>query len=789
MYSYVQSLDGIWTLTHFEEGALPVKDPASLEDFLESGRLTPVPAHVPGNVEPDLVASGELPDPFYGSNIEKLRPLEIHEWWYCREFTLDDSFPLDGSRTQLVFNGVDCIAAYWLNGEFIGESDNMLVEHTFDITGKVKRGEKSKLVVRLGSPIVAARKYDYPPGLASLPCNLESLYIRKAPHMYGWDIMPRAVSAGIWRGVKVVAVPDARFSDLYFATLHANRDKADLLVRYQVQIPEVDHDGYSVELTLLEADTHKVAASIKKPLYFTAGRYDLSIPNPRLWWPLGYGDQPLYNLVMRLLKCDGSDGEPVELAREEITVGIRKVDFVHSVLTAESSPNGEFLFKVNGVPIMVKGSNMVPADAFHSRDSKRLPEILSMCADLGCNMVRCWGGNVYEDHAFFDTCDRLGLMVWQDFSMACGLYPQTDEFAEVIREEAVKVVRKLRNHVSLVIWCGDNECDSAASWNGMGHHRNRLTRDVLPKVIEEMDPFRAYLPSSPYIAHELAANGCKPVMPEDHLWGPRDYFKSRFYTDSSARFVSEIGYHACPDALSVRRFISPEALWPYKDNREWLVHASDPIPGYTHYAYRIGLMADQIKEIFGQDPDNLETFALASQINQAEAMKFFIESTRIGKWQRTGIIWWNCIDGWPQFSDAIVDYYFRKKLAYHYIKRVQQPICPMMAEPSDWNCRIIIGNDSRISAKGRLVVRDASTSGKVLDRDISLEPNQNASAGALRISRGTKTLYLLTFETEDGINANHYVCAAPPYDLSVYKEWLKEIAALDNSFDADSVGK
>ena len=235
---------------------------------------------------------------------------------------------------------------------------------------------------------------------------------------------------------------------------------------------------------------------------------------------------------------------------------------------------GQFMFKVNGVPILVKGSNWVPADAFHSRDAGRYEKILALFVDLKCNFLRSWGGNVYEDDAFFNICDRNGIMVWQDFAMADAVYPITDDFLDLIRQEAVSVVSKLRNHPSLALWAGDNEVDGAYLFHGLDPAHNKINREVLPQVVFRCDPYRPYLPSSPYISPEVAATGNHQLMPEEHLWGPRDYFKSTYYTEHTAQFVSEIGYHGCPAFPPSSASSTPEHLWPWQNNPQWILHST-----------------------------------------------------------------------------------------------------------------------------------------------------------------------------------------------------------------------
>jgi beta-mannosidase len=310
---------------------------------------------------------------------------------------------------------------------------------------------------------------------------------------------------------------------------------------------------------------------------------------------------------------------------------------------------------------------------------------------------------------------------------------------------------------------------------------------VLPQVVHRLDPYRHYVPSSPYIPPTQG----KPDLdrtPEQHLWGPRGYFKAPFYTENKAHFIGEMGYHGCPNVSSIKRFISPESLWPWQDNEEW--HAHDvyhwlrPVSGRD----RIALMARQVEELFGELPDDLDSFALASQITQAEAKKFFIELTRLRKWHTSGILWWNVIDGWPQFSDAIVDYYFGRKLAYEYIRRVQQPICVVMGEPGgEGSLPVVICNDSRRDAEVAYEVRDAARGAVVADGSLAVPANENWLAARVARQAGESALFVMTWRVGGQAYGNHYVCAGRPLSLGAYRQWLPEIAELERPFDADAV--
>lgn len=760
-------LDGSWTLYRVGEESASVTHPNALKDSPS------IPAQVPGNVELDLEQIGELAKPFFGLNIKQLHELELDDWWYQQEFeTPPDAV---GRRTELVFHGVDCLATYWLNGEELGQSDNMFIEHRFDVTDQLNPAGPNILTVRLASPLRAACDKQYGPLLSAQATNWASLWIRKAPHSYGWDIMPKALSAGLWRSVELCIHEPEEIADVYFYTFEAREACAQVGLYYELSLQPERMRGLRLRVTGTCGDSRFVE---EQTAHFLAGSLRFEVPDPCLWWPSGYGAAALYALTIELL-----DGKEV-LDVKTIPAGIRKVELIRTETTHHDAP-GEFLFKVNGEPIMCKGTNWVPLDAFHSRDTAWCADTLDLCRDLGCNMIRCWGGNVYEDHEFFDLCDRAGIMVWQDFAMACAAYPQAEVFHEAMRREGRSVIRKLRNHPSLTLWCGDNECD----YNYPDPATNRLTRETLAQVVAENDPHRPYMPSSPYWAPEVAQSGDLNLMPERHLWSPRDYYKSRAYVDCPAHFIGEIGYFGCPNVSTIRQFIDAEHLWPWQDNPHWIAHATDPEFGAGPKAMRLQLMADQIRELFGDCPENLEEFVLASQIAQAEALKFFIESTRLKKWRRTGILWWNVRDGWPQFSDAIVDYYFGKKLAYHYVKRAQPPVCVMIAEPDDWHVRVVAGNDSRADKAGSYRVRDADTGEVVLQGDFSATANGNMDLGKIRVSRSDHRLFLIDWTCAAGEFGNHYLLGYPPHDFRKYRTWLKSIAAMPTPFDADAVGR
>lgn len=726
---------------------------------VEGAGLTVRAGEVPGNLELDLQRAGLIDDPFVGMNVVGLRKFESCHVWYWRRFDAKDR---PGHDALLVFEGIDCLADVFLNGERVGSSDNMLVEHIFDVTGKLV-GD-NELLVHIRPAVEEAKRYEYPPGVGANPPNVESLYVRKAPHMYGWDIMPRVLSGGLWRPVGLVFRPVERFESVFLATRELSSDlqKAELALHYRARTTGGAGDSYEVRV---DGSCGSSSFSAGQCLVFEAGRISLGVEEPVLWWPRGRGEPNLYDVTVKLFK----NGEQIDGVN--FHHGIRTVELLRS--NAElGEGKSEFCFKINDERVFIRGTNWVPLDAFHSRDLERTERAIELAEELECNMIRCWGGNVYESDLFFDLCDRKGMLVWQDFAMACAVYPQDQEFQDRLADEVRKVVRRLRQHPSLALWSGDNECDWAYEWQDRGDPNNNvLTRQLLPSVLREEDPTRCYLPSSPYIdPYDYKTN--KEFLPEHHLWGPRDYFKGDFYIKAHCHFVSEIGYHGCPEPASLGKFLSAEKVWPWQDNEEWKLHGTNPVPELSLYAHRVELMAKQVREFFGQVPETLEDFVFASQAVQAEAKKFFIEWFRQGKWRRTGILWWNLIDGWPQFSDAVVDYYWQKKLAYHFIRTSQQLVCLVLGEPEGQRQQVLACNDTRQDVPLEFTVRDVVT-----DQIVSASQGVAAADGVTPLAEipfapDQQRFCLIEWQSAAGKSSNHYLAGQRPFDLGQYRRWL-----------------
>ena len=761
-----QSLDGNWKLLviHHRD-FLKTKLPVTYDVIINIGAegSIVIDALVPGNFEIDLERAGKIPDPFFGTNVLKMFEWEDCHIVYTKKFNYKTE---EGKKPELVFEGIDTIADIYLNGEFLAHTENMYLTHRVEAPA-LKEGE-NEIVIHILPCCLESRKNAVSAGNTHLKYNYEALRLRKAPSMFGWDITPRLVSAGIFRSVGIYQRPQESFKQCYLMTVStdAERKNARLELFYETDIGDNPVSDYSI---LINGKCGTSEFSHSSRLWFPAGKMRFEISDARLWWPKGYGKANLYDIEVVLEK----NKTPIDSYKTKM--GLRTVKLVRTG-TTDIFHNGAFHFVINGRKVFILGTNWVPVDSYHSRDKKRIPDIMKLLDDIGCNAVRCWGGNIYEDPLFYQYCDEMGIMVWQDFAMACGVYPTDAEFKKIIFEEAVNIIRSLRQHASIILWSGDNECDQFVTGDGFGRdpNLNRLTREVLPDAVYNEDPTRPFLPSSPYIDEEAAKLPWE-YLSENHLWGPRDYFKSNFYKDSLSHFASEMGYHGSVSIKSMKHFISPEKLWPWQNNDEWLVHSASPETGDEgSYVYRIELMAKQIKELFGIIPDNPEDFILASQISQGEAKKFFVELFRTQS-HRSGIIWWNLIDGWPQFSDAVVDYNFYKKLAYFYLRQSQKPLILTFTEPKDWKLRLCASNLSGIGPlEFSYKVKDFASGETFLSGRASCPDQEIFEITALPYSQGEKKIYLIEWESGAYGGKNHYLAGNPPFELSFYRDFLQK---------------
>ena len=754
------NLNGTWKLYYYQNDDMKINAPQELSIH----NITCIPCTVPGNVELDLSAAGVLPkDIFRADNILKAEKFESYDWWYETEFS--PVAPSEGQKVFLKFGGVDCNADYFLNHKKIGKSNNMFIEHEFDVTDILNYGEKNILHVHIISPLAVSADADYDLDMISYSWHNYPLAqsIRKAAHSFGWDIMPRALSAGVWRNVELYYRDSVYFKFLHFELKDVNNNCGKAVMYYQAHfgVKEAFKSHLAIVSGICGTHTFKQECEFQSD----GGYCYINIPNIKLWWPKNYGEPNIYDITVEVFNNDGN-----VLLTKQLRQGFRTLKLNRSDIVTDS---GKFEFVINGTKIMAVGANWVPMDVYHSRDLKRYKKALELANDIGCNILRCWGGNVYEDREFFEYCDAHGIMVWQDFAMACLYYPQTDEFSGQIAREVESVVKKLRNYACLVLWCGDNEVDFMISPK-INPSVNRLTREVIPGILRRLDPYRPYIASSPYISDKAweLGNAC---YPEDHLWGPRDYFKSNFYNLSKACFISEIGYRGLPARESLEKFIDIDQLWPYNGNSQWNLHSTNQ----QNSTELMDITFKQIKQLFGELPENFDDCITASQISQAEALKFFVERVRSKMSTMGGIIWWNLIDGWPGISGATVDYYYHKKLAYYYLKRCETPVLALMGEMESWGHPILISNSTRNQVDVSVRVVDVESSTELFSANSTVNSNSNSRIGFLPMMYSDKGMLLLEYNVNGKSFKNTYLYGTPPFDYKKYVDWIIKIGLTD----------
>lgn len=774
------SLNGTWKLSFWKQG----EEILSPEQMASVDAKT-INAEVPGNVEIDLERAGLIEDPMIGANVNKLREYEGYQWCYTKTFP--SPALKAGQKCELFFGGLDCFAEIWLNGKHVASAANSLIEQRYDVTGLLASGE-NKLEVIIRSAVLETQKKLL--GTISLGnfAAEESIYARKAPSQYGWDIMPRMVSAGLWRDVKLNILEPVRISNVHWmtASVDVKNKSAWMMADLQMVMPFEKYDKVNAVFKL-EKDG-RVCFETTRPLLSHAMRTSFGLENAEFWWPKGFGDAALYDASVTIIDTDGK----TVLASDSQKIGIRTIWLDRSEINNPPAEPGRFRFIVNGEPVFVRGTNWVPLDAMHSRDREWVDKTLDMVADLNCNMVRCWGGNVYEDHIFYDRCDREGIMVWQDFTMGCAFYPQREDFNKAVEEEVISVVTKLRNHPSIALWSGNNEDDASLRWALQcfkpNPNKDVVSRQTIARVLFEFDPSRSYLASSPYYSQAFYESGFDDSKAtEDHLWGPRGYYKDDYYKNPACQFVSETGYHGCPNLSSLEKMMHPDEVYPWEKgsdhhwNDAWSTKATRRFEGIGYTPDRNNLMINQVSILFGECPDNLERFITASQFVQAEAMKTFVEKWRGAKFDdRWGIIWWNVRDGWPIISDAVTDYWCSKKLAYYFIKNAQYDVCAMVLDKVDGMNPLVAVNDTREEVSGKISVKDIVSGKELFSGEFTIPANGRTKVTDLDLNGMGQGALLIEYEVGGTTRKNHFMYGEPPYKLDDFKSWIVKTGIYDS---------
>lgn len=605
-----------------------------------------VNATVPGSVYHDLLTAGQIPDPFYRDNENEALKIMDHDFIYSRGFTVPAEL-LQNDAVVLHCDGLDTLATITINGQLVGTAKNMHRTYEFDVKDVLKAGE-NEIVVKFDSPTRFIKKaYAESRADGSSDAMVGFPLLRKAHCMFGWDWGPRLPDAGIWRDIRILGFKTARIRDVYVVQHH---ESGKVALEINTHVTEITGSA-PVCVKVTAPDGTVFTAQGEKAL--------IQIDNPQLWWPNGLGEQPLYTLEVTL--GDGLDSQVKRIGLRTLTVTRKKDQWGES-----------FSHCVNGVNVFAMGADYIPEDNLLPRvNPQRTRRLLEDAKAANMNCVRVWGGGYYPEDYFYDTCDELGLLVWQDFMFACAVYNLTEDFEENIRAEFVDNIRRLRHHASLALWCGNNEMEqfvACGEWvSSLGQKADyiKMYEYIIPKILKQEDPQTFYWPASP-------SSGGSFDEPQDpnrgdvHYWdvwhGLKPFTDYRNYL---FRYVSEFGFQSFPCMETIESFTAPEDrnVFSYvMEKHQRNASANGRIVSYLSQMYLY--------------PGKLTDLVYASQLLQAQAMQYGVEHWRRNRNDEhcMGAVVWQLNDCWPVASWASIDYFGRWKALHYYEKRFFAPV-------------------------------------------------------------------------------------------------------------------
>ena len=655
-------------------------------ELLPEGRIK---AEVPGTVYSTLLEQELIPDPFYRDNELKVLPLMDNDFVYSTVFTVEKELhKCDG--LLLRFEGIDTLADIYLNEELLGSAYNMHRVWEFDVLSYIRTGE-NELKVVLHSPTKYIKEENekiYTGG--SLEAMEGFPHLRKAHCMFGWDWGPRLPDAGIFREVSLLGIKESRIDSVYITQVH---EEGKVTLDFDVALELfTEADTARVEIEVISPDGQKWS-----PDFTEEEDYRIEISNPLIWWPRGYGEQPLYQANVALVSEEGE-----VLDRWEKRIGLRTI----TVNTEADEWGNCFAHEVNGIKIFAMGADYIPEDNLLSRVTReRTKKLLQDAAEANHNSIRVWGGGYYPDDYFFDICDELGILVWQDFMFACASYELDEEFERNVTQEIIENVRRIRHHASLALWCGNNEMETQTldkTWKPSDKQKYdyiKLYEYIIPKILKEEDPTAFYWPSSPSSGGNYD-NPWDENRGDVHYWdvwhGDKpftEYRKFRF------RYLSEFGFQSFPSLKTVESYTRPEdrnifsrIMEMHQRNRA----ANGKILNYLSATYLY--------------PKDFEHLLYASQLLQADAIRYGVEHFRRYRGRCMGAIVWQLNDIWPVASWASIDYYGRWKALHYAEKKMfaplmlsceetgelsERPYCISEPAPIEKSARLHVANESR----------------------------------------------------------------------------------------------
>ncbi|MEO2203890.1 glycoside hydrolase family 2 protein [Paenibacillus pabuli] len=768
-----------------------------------------LPAQVPGCVHTDLLKLDKIPDPFYGTNEKEIQWIDKKDWEYRTAFDINEDL-LSQEHLEIVFDGLDTYADVYVNDQHVLSADNMFRVWNVDVKSIVK-SSGNELRIRFRSPIqedlpkLEKLGYALPASndqsdVGGLGDKRVSIFARKAPYHYGWDWGPRFVTSGIWREARLEGWSEVKINDVFIRQNEVTVSAASLTAIVEVEtlnpietIIRIGTDG----------QTWEQAASLQ------AGVQTIEIPvsinKPKLWWSRGLGDPHMYSFVTEVLK-----GEQV-VADTTVKTGLRSIRLVRDKDEAGAS----FYFELNGVAVFAKGANHIPNDSFITEiTAERYRHEIVSSAESNMNMLRVWGGGIYEEDVFYELCDEYGLLVWQDFMFACSMYPGDEAFLNSVRHEAIDNVKRLRNHPSIVLWCGNNEIDSAWAHyiedGGWGWKKDYNTEqrekiwadyeaifhELLPEVVEAYAPGVDYWPSSPLVS--LTGDEKQHANPSTsegdiHYWGVwHNVEPFENYNVHVGRFMSEYGFQSFPEYKSVRKYAEEEDL--ALESEVMLAHQKNGAGNR---------LIKQYMDMYMHEPKDFPSFLYMSQVLQAEAMKTAIEAHRRRKPYCMGTLYWQMNDCWPVASWAGMDYFGNWKALQYYAKRSFSDVLVSVDGTKEDRTDIYLISDQLQPVEGQLQVRLIGFDGTVYREEeyaVTLESNSGKQVLSLNNAdwlqgRDTATTLLRLDLKQTGqadIVQEHYFAPSKDIGLKQAAIQVTEIQETDGSYlvlESDTLAK
>lgn len=667
---------------------------------------------VPSVVQQSLFEADIIPHPYLGMVENELLWISDHPWTYTLHFDADTEL-LSKDKVELVFEGIDTYAEVSLNGEKIMETDNMFRRWSAEVALLEKDNVLEVNFKRFDSTQLAL----YGRAVPRFPEKYA--VTRKCGYQHGWDWAPKYKNVGLWKPVKLVGWNDARIENVYVVTQSANEDEAKMVLGLDIDntaprdlLAQIFMDGNlnsSVVLHLEEGNQHK--------------RIPFDVRCPSIWWPNGMGEQALCDVEVRLLENERL------LDAKTIRTGIKTFE----MLDEPDSIGRAFYFKVNGVPMYAKGANYVPEEMVETwMDAGNTLNLLSEAKAAHFNMLRVWGGGVYPSDDFFNICDSLGLLVWEDFMYAGSMYPYDASFLENVEVEAAEQVKRLASHPSLALWCGGNEISEgyynwgwqrSLNWSdeddrAMKAGYDRLFEEILPDVLAEFDSSRPYWPSSPskgWGRPESLTQG--DVHYWGVWWGEQPY---EVYREKVGRFNSEYGYQSYPDYSTLLKMGMPEDKPVEVDE----IQNDALLAAHQKHARGARQIDDFIVRYYPY-PTDLEEYVYMSQLSQAYGMEVAIEAHRTAKPYNMGTLYWQLNDAWPVTSWSSIDYYGNKKALQYKLKTLFAPVL-LSLDLNDYSA--FVTSDLLRAVSASLKVRVESFLGVVLfekEFGVEIDENQN----------------------------------------------------------------